>query len=203
MPDAADRVRRFRELHESGCFVIPNPWDIGSARLLTGLGFLALASTSSGFAWSEGRRDAQSFLEQTLAHFQTLAESVPVPVNGDFRGGFATEPEGVGANVALAVRTGIAGISIEDSTGDPKRPLFDFRLAVERIRAARRAIDESGTGVLFTGRSEGFIPVFRISTRPSGAWSRTRKRAPSASTRPGSGPGRKSLRWSRRSLPVP
>jgi 2-methylisocitrate lyase-like PEP mutase family enzyme len=157
MPDAALRIRRFRELHESGCFVIPNPWDAGSAAVLVGLGFRALATTSSGFAWSQGRRDAQSSLEQTLAHFKTLAESVPVPVNGDFRGGFATEPEDVGANVALAVGTGIAGISIEDSTGDPQRPLFYFPLAVERIRSARRAIDESGTGVLLTGRSEGFI----------------------------------------------
>lgn len=157
MPDASDRVRRFRELHESGCFVIPNPWDVGSARLLVGLGFQALATTSSGFAWSQGRRDAQSSLEQTLAHFRALAESVPVPVNGDFRDGFAREPERVAANVARAVSTGIAGISIEDSTGDPGSPLFDFPLAVERIRAARSAIDESGTGVLLTGRSEGFI----------------------------------------------
>ena len=157
MPDAADRVRRFRHLHESGCFVIPNPWDTGSARVLAGLGFPALATTSSGFAWSQGRRDAQSSMDETLAHFRTLAESVPVPVNGDFRDGFAREPEEVGRNVALAVRTGIAGISIEDSTGDPKSPLFDFSLAVERIRAARRAIDESGTGVLLTGRSEGFV----------------------------------------------
>jgi 2-methylisocitrate lyase-like PEP mutase family enzyme len=153
----ADRAPRFRQLHESGCFVIPEPWDIGSARVLVGLGFPALASTSSGFAWSEGRHDAESSLEQTLSHFRALADSVPVPVNGDFRGGFATEPEAVGRNLALAVRTGIAGISIEDSTGDAESPLFDFPLAVERIRAARRAIDASGTGVLLTGRSEGFI----------------------------------------------
>lgn len=157
MRDTADRVRRFRQLHESGCFVIPNPWDIGSARVLAGLGFPALATTSSGFAWSQGRRDAHSSMEQTLEHFRALAESVPVPVNGDFRDGFATEPEKVGAHVALAVRTGIAGVSIEDSTGDPSRPLFDFPLAVERMRAARRAVDESGTGVLLTGRSEGFV----------------------------------------------
>jgi methylisocitrate lyase len=157
MPDTVDRVRRFRQLHEAGCFVIPNPWDVGSARVLVGLGFEALASTSSGFAWSQGRRDAESSLEQTLAHFRALAEALPVPVNGDFRDGFATEPEAVAANVALAAKTGLAGLSIEDSTGDPGRPLFDFPLAVERIRAARRAIDASGTGVLLTGRSEGFI----------------------------------------------
>ncbi len=157
MPDAADRVRRFRQLHEAGCFVIPNPWDVGSAHVLVGLGFQALATTSSGFAWSAGRRDAQSSLDETLAHFRALTQSVPAPVNGDFRDGFASEPEAVGANVALAVKTGLAGISIEDSTGDPSNPLFDFPLAVERIRAARRAIDASGTGVLLTGRSEGFI----------------------------------------------
>jgi methylisocitrate lyase len=157
MLNLADRVRRFRQLHQAGCFVIPNPWDVGSARVLVGLGFHALATTSSGFAWSEGRRDAQSSLDETLTHFRELTPSVPVPVNGDFRGGFATEPEAVGANVALAVKTGLAGISIEDSTGDPSSPLFDFPLAVERIRAARRAIDASGTGVLLTGRSEGFI----------------------------------------------
>jgi 2-methylisocitrate lyase-like PEP mutase family enzyme len=157
MPDADKRVRRFRQLHESGCFVIPNPWDVGSARVLAGLGFPALATTSSGFAWSQGRRDASSTLDETLAHFRELAQSVSVPVNGDFRGGFATEPQAVGANVALAVRTGLAGISIEDSTGDPEQPLFDFPQAVERVRAARRAIDASGTGVLLTGRSEGFI----------------------------------------------
>jgi methylisocitrate lyase len=157
MSEATERVRRFRRLHESGCFVIPNPWDVGSARVLVGLGFPALATTSAGFAWSSGRRDAQPSLEETLAHFRTLAESVPVPVSGDFRDGFATAPEKVGANVALAARTGIAGVSVEDSTGDPSQPLFDFALAVERIRAARRAIDESGTGVLLTGRSEGFI----------------------------------------------
>jgi methylisocitrate lyase len=154
MPDAREV---FRRLHESGCFVIPNPWDLGSARLLVQLGFPALATTSSGFAWSLGRPDNHVSLAEALAHFRAIAGGVPVPVNADFEGGFATEPARVGANVAAATATGIAGLSIEDSTGDPANPLFEFTLAVERIRAARRAIDDSGTGVLLTGRSEGFI----------------------------------------------
>ncbi len=152
-----DRCRVFRELHQSGCFVIPNPWDIGSARLLVQLGFPALATTSSGFAWSLGRADNGVSLEEALAHFRAIAHAVDVPVNADFEGGFATEPAAVGANVAAATKTGIAGLSIEDSTGDRSAPLFDFTLAVERVRAARRAIDDSGTGIVLTGRSEGFI----------------------------------------------
>jgi 2-methylisocitrate lyase-like PEP mutase family enzyme len=147
----------FRQLHQRGCFVIPNPWDIGSARLLVQLGFPALATTSSGFAWTLGRRDNHVSLDEALAHFQAVAGSVDVPVNGDFEGGFAVAPEQVGANVRSAAATGLAGLSIEDSTGDPSRPLFDFELAVDRVRAARQAIDGSGTGVLLTGRSEGFI----------------------------------------------
>lgn len=153
----SDRMRTFRRLHESGCFVIPNPWDVGSARLLTRLGFSALATTSSGFAWSLGRADNRVSLEEALAHLRAIARAVELPVNADFEGGFATEPVSVGANVAMAVTTGIAGLSIEDSTGDPSHPLFDFALAVERIGAARRAIDDSGSGVLLTGRSEGFL----------------------------------------------
>jgi 2-methylisocitrate lyase-like PEP mutase family enzyme len=153
----SDRCRVFRRLHETGCFVIPNPWDVGSARLLARLGFPALATTSSGFAWSLGRPDNGVSLEQALDHFRAIAQSVVLPVNGDFEGGFATEPADVAANVAAATGTGIAGLSIEDSTGDQTHPLFDFTLAVERIQAARRAIDESGSGVLLTGRSEGFI----------------------------------------------
>jgi 2-methylisocitrate lyase-like PEP mutase family enzyme len=157
MTNPAERCRVFRELHKSGCFVIPNPWDRGSARVLAHLGFRALATTSSGFACSQGRTDSHMSLEDTLAHLRWIAESVDVPVNADFEGGFAIEPAEVGANVALATGTGIAGVSIEDSTGDPANPLFEFGLSVERIRAARRAIDDSGTGVLLTGRSEGFI----------------------------------------------
>jgi 2-methylisocitrate lyase-like PEP mutase family enzyme len=152
-----DRHDVFRTLHQSGCFVIPNPWDLGSARMLVHLGFKALATTSSGFAWSVGRRDNHVSLEQALVHLRSIAEGVSVPVNADFEGGFAVEPEGVATNVAAATTTGVAGLSIEDSTGDASAPLFDFALSVERIRAARRAIDQSRTGVLLTGRSEGFI----------------------------------------------
>jgi methylisocitrate lyase len=152
-----DRTAAFRRLHQSGCFVIPNPWDVGSARLLAQLGFPALATTSSGFAWSLGRPDNGVSLPEALAHFRAIAESVAVPVNGDFEGGFATEPDAVRANVAAAAGTGIAGLSIEDSTSDAAHPLFDFMLAVERVRAAREAIDAGGTGVVLTGRSEGFI----------------------------------------------
>jgi methylisocitrate lyase len=147
----------FRTLHESGCFVMPNPWDEGSARLLAQLGFKALATTSSGFAWSKGRPDNGVSLEDVLRHLQAMAGSVDVPINADFEGGFATAPEGVAANVARAAATGIAGLSIEDSTGDPSSPLYDFELSVERIRAARRAIDAGAADIVLTGRSEGFI----------------------------------------------
>ncbi len=157
MTPPSDRSLAFRRLHEAGCFVIPNPWDIGSARLLVGLGFPALATTSSGFAWSRGRADNGIPLPDVLTHFRSIASAVDVPVNGDFEHGFAVEPADVGSNVAVAAATGIAGLSIEDSTGDASRPLFDFALAVERIRAAREAIDTSGTGIVLTGRSEGFI----------------------------------------------
>jgi methylisocitrate lyase len=157
MTSIATRSQEFRRLHEAGCFVIPNPWDPGSARLLAQLGFKALATTSSGFAWSRGRSDNHVSLEETLDALRVIAGAVDVPVNADFEGGFAKEPSGVAANVRLAAGTGIAGLSIEDSTGDASAPLFEFALAVERVRAARRAIDESGTGVLLTGRSEGFI----------------------------------------------
>lgn len=157
MTQAPDRFRRFRQLHETGCFVMPNPWDAGSARLLAQLGFPALATTSAGFAWSLGRPDNGVSLEATLAHFRSISGTVDLPVNGDFTGGFAVEPDRVAVNVAAAAGTGVAGLSIEDSTGDASDPLFDFTLAVERIQAARQAIDQSGTGVLLTGRSEGFI----------------------------------------------
>jgi 2-methylisocitrate lyase-like PEP mutase family enzyme len=157
MNDPDDRRRKFRELHQTGCFVIPNPWDAGSARLLAQLGFRALATTSSGIAWSQGRADNHMGLEDALNQIQAIADAVDVPVNADFEGGFATEPDTVASNVTLATTTSIAGLSIEDSTGEEANPLFEFNLAVDRIRAARRAIDESGTGILLTARSEGFI----------------------------------------------
>jgi methylisocitrate lyase len=153
----SDRVREFRRLHESGCFVIPNPWDPGSARMLERLGFPALATTSSGHAWSRGRADNHVVLADVLAHLRQMSAAVNVPINADFEGGFAVEPAEVAANVALACGTGIAGLSIEDSTGDSANPLFELDLAVERIRAARQAVDDSETGILLVGRSEGFI----------------------------------------------
>ena len=147
----------FRELHASGCFVMPNPWDVGSARVLAHLGFKALATTSAGFAWSIWKADNRITLDDALSHLRAIVASVDVPINADFEGGFAVRPEGVEANVGKAVETGVAGLSIEDSTGDKASPLFEFDLAVDRIRAARRAIDRSGSGVLLTGRSEGFV----------------------------------------------
>lgn len=152
-----DRVSEFHRLHTSGCFVMPNPWDVGSARALERLGFPALASTSAGLAWSLGRGDQQVRLQESLDHLRALADSVAVPVNADFQGGFADDPQDVYENVSRAVATGIAGLSIEDFAPGQSEPLYDFGLAVERIRAARRAIDDSGTGVLLTGRSEGFV----------------------------------------------
>ncbi len=136
---------------------MPNAWDPGSARQLVRMGFPAIATTSAGFAWSRGRPDNGVTVEEALAHFRDMAAAVDVPVNGDFEGGFAVQPDGVFAHVLAAADTGIAGLSIEDSTGDASTPLFEFALSVERVRAARRAIYRSGTGVLLTGRSEGFI----------------------------------------------
>lgn len=147
----------FRRLHESGCFVIPNPWDRGSAIYLESLGFKALATTSAGFAWTAGQPDNAVTLEEILSHLREIASAVKVPVNADFEGGFAVEPAGVAMNVSRAAATGIAGLSIEDSTGDPQNPLLDFVLSVERMKAARKALDDSGSDVLLTGRSEGFF----------------------------------------------
>jgi len=152
-----DRVAAFQRLHSSGCFVMPNPWDAGSARALEQLGFNALATTSAGFAWTLGQSDNGVTLDQMLEHLRVVVDAVDVPVNADFEGGFAVDPQRVNVNVRLATATGIAGLSIEDSTGDEANPLHDFDLAVERVRAARQAIDDSGTGVVLTGRSEGFV----------------------------------------------
>ncbi|HZT92912.1 MAG TPA: isocitrate lyase/phosphoenolpyruvate mutase family protein [Gaiellaceae bacterium] len=157
MTTQADKVDAFRRLHAEGCFVMPNPWDVGSAVALERMGFAALATTSAGHAWTLGRPDNGVQLDEALEHLRQLASAVELPLNADFEGGFADDPDEVAANVTLAVATGIAGLSIEDSTGDADEPLYPFDLAVERVHAARRAIDESGTGVLLTGRSEGFV----------------------------------------------
>ena len=156
-PSIADKRRAFRELHQSGCFLIPNPWDVGSARMLQGLGFKALATTSSGLAWSQARPDNAVPRERVLAHLAELVQATDVPINADFENGFAADAAGVAHSVRLAVETGVAGLSIEDSTGDAARPLFSLDEAVERMRAARRAIDASGDDVLLVGRAECFL----------------------------------------------
>lgn len=152
-----DRVAEFHRLHSTGCFVMPNPWDVGSARALEQMGFKALATTSAGFAWTLGRADTEAPLDEVLKHLRLVVDAVRVPVNADFEDGFAVDPAQVAANVRLAAETGIAGLSIEDSSRDGADPLLEFELAVERVRAARQAIDESGTGIVLTGRSEGFV----------------------------------------------
>jgi len=153
----AEKRAAFRSLHASGCFVLPNPWDIGSARMLQQLGFEALASTSSGYAWSTGRPDYAVTRDDVLQHLTALSAAVDLPINADFESGFATEPEQLAANVALAIQTGIAGLSIEDR--DLRRPtaLYDTALALERIRAARAAIDAAGGDVLLVARTEGLL----------------------------------------------
>lgn len=159
-PSSADieaRRRTFRQLHERGCFVIPNPWDAGSARHLQSLGFKALATTSSGFAWSQARPDNGVDVDHVLEHLRTMVAAVELPLNADFESGFAADAAGVERNVRRAVETGVAGLSIEDSTGDASQPLFERDVAVERLRAARRAIDATGGDTLLVGRSEGFI----------------------------------------------
>jgi 2-methylisocitrate lyase-like PEP mutase family enzyme len=149
-------VSAFRRLHESGCFVIPNPWDIGTARYLKHLGFAALATTSSGFSFSRGLPDTDWAVprDMALGHIAEIVSATDLPVNADFESGYAHDPEALAENVRLCVATGVAGLSIEDATGDRNRPLYDLPLAVERIRAARAAIDQTGTGVLLTARAE-------------------------------------------------
>jgi 2-methylisocitrate lyase-like PEP mutase family enzyme len=156
-PDIADKRRAFAALHQSGCFVIPNPWDAGSARYLQSLGFQALATTSAGFAWSHARPDNGITRDMALAHLHEMVAAVDVPINADFENGFAPDAAGVAENVRLAVATGVAGLSIEDSTGDAARPLFTLDEAVQRLRAARSAIDRAGGGVMLVGRAECFL----------------------------------------------
>jgi 2-methylisocitrate lyase-like PEP mutase family enzyme len=157
MPTITDKRRTFHDLHKSGCFVIPNPWDIGSARYLQHLGFKALATTSAGFAFWQAYPDHAISRDLALAHFQAVVAATDVPVNADLEGGFAHDPAGVAESVRLAVETGVAGLSIEDSTGDKAKPLYDFDHAVARMRAARQAIDRAGGDTLLVGRSEGFV----------------------------------------------
>lgn len=156
-PSVAAKRRSFRTLHDTGCFIIPNPWDVGSARYLQGLGFKALATTSSGFAWSVGHADNRITRDMALAHLHELVAATDIPVNADFESGFASDPAGVAQSVRLAVQAGVAGLSIEDSTGDAAKPLFDIDEAVRRMRAARDAIDKTDAAALLVGRAECFL----------------------------------------------
>jgi 2-methylisocitrate lyase-like PEP mutase family enzyme len=156
-PSTADKRRAFQQLHEAGCFVIPNPWDVGSARFLQSLGFKALATTSSGFAWSRGRPDGAVSRDLALAHLYDIVAATDLPVNADFESGFALDAAGVAESVRLAIETGVAGLSIEDSTGDAAKPLYELGVAVERMRAARTAIDKAGGDTLLVGRAECFL----------------------------------------------
>jgi 2-methylisocitrate lyase-like PEP mutase family enzyme len=153
----ADKRARFRQLHAAGCFVLPNPWDVGSARYLAHLGFKALASTSAGYAWSTGRPDNKVTADDVIAHLADLSAATDLPVNADFENGFADDPAGVAANVTRAVHSGIAGLSIENATGRTDQPLYDDALAVERIQAARAAIDAVDPAVMLVARCEGYL----------------------------------------------
>lgn len=152
-------VATFRALHESGCFVLPNPWDVGSAKILYHLGFKALATTSAGFAFTRGLPDTMTALspDEVLAHIREIVAATPLPVNADFQSGYAPNAEGVAKNVTLCVQTGVAGLSIEDASGDPKIPLYDRATAIARVRAARLAIDATGSGVVLTARCEAYL----------------------------------------------
>ena len=159
MKNQSPAIDAFRALHESGCFVLPNPWDAGSAEYLRLLGFKALATTSAGFAFTQGLPDSVAAVprDMMLAHIRAVVEATALPVNADFQTGYADEPEGVAANVTLCVATGVAGLSIEDATGDSARPLYELDLAIERVRAARAAIDASGISVVLTARCEAWL----------------------------------------------
>ena len=153
----AARRRAFRELHAAGCFVIPNPWDAGSARYLASLGFKALASTSSGFAWSHAQADGAMSRDAVLAHLRELVAATDLPVNADFESGYGADAPAVAESVRMAVATGVAGLSIEDSTGDAGRPIHELATAVARLRAARGAIDDAGGDTLLVGRAENYL----------------------------------------------
>jgi 2-methylisocitrate lyase-like PEP mutase family enzyme len=159
MSDQSNATAAFRALHESGCFVLPNPWDVGSAKYLQHLGFKALATTSAGFAFTRGLSDSVAAvpLAMMLEHFREVVEATPLPVNADFQNGYADDPDGVARNVALCIATGVAGLSIEDASGDNTKPLYEFDLAVDRVKAARAAIDASGIPVVFTARCEAYL----------------------------------------------
>src|SRR6266513_2591375 len=156
-PTQNGAAAKFRAMHESGCFVLPNPWDIGTAIYLERLGFKAIATTSAGFAFSRGKSDGAVPRDQMLAHIREIVEATALPVNADFLAGYADEPNGVAANVRLCIETGVAGLSIEDNAGRADAPLYEKKLAIERIRAARAAIDASGSGVVLTGRCEAWL----------------------------------------------
>lgn len=157
MRSVAERRAAFRRLHESGCFVLPNPWDVGSARMLQHMGFEAIASTSTGFAWSTGRPDYAVGRSDLLQHLRSLCDATDLPVNADFESGFAADPAGVAESVELAIDTGVAGLSIEDRDVDALEQLYDLPTAVERVRAARDAIDRSGHDVILVARTEGLF----------------------------------------------
>ena len=163
------RRREFRCLHEAGCFVIPNPWDVGSARYLQHLGFPALATTSAGFSFSQGLPDSEGALtcERNLAYIADISEAVDVPVNADFASGYGASPQDVADNVTRCIAAGVAGLSIEDATGDPSSPLYELPLAVERVRAAREAINQSGADVVLTARAECFLVGHQDALRES------------------------------------
>ncbi|ENX35897.1 hypothetical protein F889_00596 [Acinetobacter colistiniresistens] len=156
-PTIAEKRKIFRDLHQTGCFVLPNPWDAGSAKMLQQLGYHALATSSAGYAWSCGKTDGQLSRAEVLTHLHTLVQSTDLPVNADFESGFAETIEGVFESVSMAIATGVAGISIEDSTGNMEQPLRDLEDAVARIAAARQAIDASGEDVMLIGRAENFF----------------------------------------------
>jgi 2-methylisocitrate lyase-like PEP mutase family enzyme len=157
MPTIDDKRRTFRKLHEAGCFVIPNPWDIGSAHYLQHLGFKALATTSAGFAFTRALPDGGVPRDMMLAHIREIVEATELPVNADFEAGYARDPEGVAQSVRLGVETGVAGLSVEDATGDAGHPLYDLDAAVARMRSARAAIDKAGGDVMLVGRCECYL----------------------------------------------